>query len=59
MGEIPRPVKRGRSSARQCKGVVKIEARLGYVAALFNLLLRLAGTPSDDRMLPALAEFVL
>jgi hypothetical protein len=36
-----------------------IEARLGYVAALFNLLLSLAGAPSPDRMLPALAELAL
>lgn len=36
-----------------------IEARLGYVAALFNLLLMLAGTPSEDRILPTLAQFAL
>lgn len=36
-----------------------IEARLAYVAALFNLLLELADPLSEDRMLPALAQFAL
>lgn len=36
-----------------------LEARLGYVAALFNLLLVLAGTPSEDQMLPTLAQFAV
>jgi hypothetical protein len=30
-----------------------------YVAALFNLLPVLAGAPSEDRRLPALAQFAL
>jgi hypothetical protein len=36
-----------------------LEARLSYVAALFNLLLRLAAEPAEQRMLPILVEFAL